>query len=200
MDPNDLLNEMASAKAPAKKKCVVPVIKIDDPIIVEAVKQMKKASRSIKEYESIIANSEAILRPRLLEERRKYIKESGINALTISVNNDLTFGVKSSKAYSGLNMNSKQVLEEIFKDEFTNCFKVTNGISVKSSAVSDPKVLKDLIDTLGAEKFKDIFEVKQSLDAKSELINKRDTDPKICEMHDKAIKSGAMNIITIFKA
>jgi hypothetical protein len=151
-DANDILNQMSGGKSKSKSK--VPLI--DDKEFREKVDEVIELNSKLKDAESSYKLAESVVLARV---RQEYDTNKGANPSYKIQGTKKAVLVSFKNQFKQIPLENKSVFQEVLKEDFSKFFTEVYELALKDTSVAK---IQEIIDLVGAEKFKEVFEIKKS--------------------------------------
>ena len=155
----DVLSTAAKPSEP-KSKSSVPVLDVSQ--------EVKELAARIREVKSQLDSAEAEFELRKQEMidavapmRASLCKSGYVSSVRIPDTNGLSVSLTWSRKYSKVGMDKKAAIEGIVGEDFDDLFETKTEIKVKEGASEE--MLRELIESIGPERFAHFFDVEQTL-------------------------------------
>ena len=175
----DALNFVAGlAATKSAKKDTKPVIQA--PELAESIETyiVRKAEADTAQALADAAKDQIV--STVAPKRLELCVQAGKVISSVSVNRRLTF--TQTSRYSTVPETRKEALSEVFRDSFGRYFESTLSISLNRASANDEYVLTQLVSALGADFFREHFEVRRDLLVLSAFHNDYTTRSEVQEL------------------
>lgn len=155
------------AKKPKKEKHA-----FNDPALASSVNQWVEAKAASEQAEEDLAEAEAVILPRVEEERVKASVASGECVVTVVVNGKIS--VAQGKRYKAVSAEDAATLRKRFGADAKRYFPTRRSLSVKADIAEDDEQLQEVLDALGSELLERFFVVRRTLAVKADVAGDED--------------------------
>ena len=197
MNVQDILNEAASSPKKSKSKKSIPTLVLDVKKDKEHINTIEKMSANKANIDTLTAAnkmmSEVIIGIAQTFHKEHVSKdELPTTVAIVAGKNEIQVDVAKNQ-YSAVDIDQEDVIKEVVGKDFDDLFESVTTVSLSKAALEDKTILAKLIKVVGAERFKEFFEVKRVYKPKVEFHKRRFTgDKKV----NKLINEG---VITPYK-
>ena len=180
MDINSVLASASSSKG-GKSKSKALEINVTDAKTLKKIDTWLESSKQIDLQSAKQKSSEGDILDFARGKHLEHVESSKQIPATVKLvipTGSLSVDLAKNQ-YSKISKDSEADLKKIFGDNFDKCFASKLGIKLSSAALSEKGFLEKLIKLVGADNFKNYFEVEQTLVPTDSLHEGRFLDPTI---------------------
>lgn len=156
---NDILAKAAAKQEDKPSKNKTPVIEL--PEQQKNVRDWLKANADLKDAEARKKTAEEQILPAAENERITACRRDGKYYSSVKVEDKITISVQNR--YSPINPKDFTTIQELFADKAETFFTQKTAISLTEAALNDEKIIEQLINAVGQDKFQLYFNVEQTV-------------------------------------